>query len=54
MLGTKQEAQGALLHEFSIEDHVSQDYLQRSTDRFEDLSGIREAPLDLQALCLQL
>ncbi len=42
MLGPKQEAQGALFYEFSIEDHVRQDHLLRSIDRFVDLSGIRQ------------
>ncbi len=41
MLGPKQEAQGALFYEFSIEGHVPQDHLLRSIDRFVDLSGIR-------------
>ncbi len=41
MLGPKQEAQGALFYEFSIEDHIPQDHLLRSIDRFVDLSGIR-------------
>ena len=34
MLGPKQEAQGALFYEFSIDDHVPQDHLLRSIDRF--------------------
>lgn len=42
MLGPKQEAQGALFYEFSIEDHVPEDHLLRSIDRFVDLSGIRQ------------
>ena len=42
MLGPKQEAQGALFYEFSIEDHVPQDHLLRSIDRFVDLSSIRQ------------
>ena len=42
MLGPKQEAQGALFYEFSIDDHVPQDHLLRSVDRFVDLSGIRQ------------
>jgi len=29
MMGPKQEAQAALFHEFSLEDHVSQDHLLR-------------------------
>ena len=41
MLGPKQEAQGALFYEFSIDDHVSQDHLLRSIDRFVDSSSIR-------------
>jgi len=44
MLGPKQEAQGALFYEFSIEDHVPQDHLLRSINRFVDLSGIRQHP----------
>ena len=42
MLGPKQEAQGALFYEFSIEDHVPQDHLLQSIDRFVDLSSIRK------------
>ncbi len=42
MLGPRQEAQGALFYEFSIEDHVPQDHLLRSIDRFVDLSGVRQ------------
>lgn len=42
MLGPKQEAQGALFYEFSIDDHVPQDHLLRSVDQFVDLSGIRQ------------
>lgn len=41
MLGPKQEAQGALFNQFSIDDHVPQDHLLRSIDRFVDLSSIR-------------
>ena len=42
MLGPKQEAQGALFYEFSIDDHVPADHLLRSIDRFVDLSDIRQ------------
>jgi len=42
MLGPRQEAQGALFYEFSIDDHVPQDHLLRSIDRFVDLSDIRQ------------
>jgi len=42
MMGPKQEAQGALFYEFSIEDHVPQDNLLRAIDRFVDLSSIRQ------------
>lgn len=41
MMGPRQEAQGALFYEFSIEDHVPCDHLLRSIDRFVDLDGIR-------------
>ena len=41
MMGPKQEAQAALFYEFSLEDHVPQDHLLRSIDRFVDLNGIR-------------
>jgi len=42
MMGPKQEAQAALFYEFSLEDHVPQDHLLWSIDRFVDLSSIRE------------
>ena len=42
MMGPKQEAQPALFSEFSLEDHVPQDHLLRSIDRFVDLSDIRQ------------
>ncbi len=41
MMGPRQEAQGALFYEFSLEDHVPADHLLRSVDRFVDLSSIR-------------
>ncbi|MEM6323210.1 MAG: IS1182 family transposase [Pseudomonadota bacterium] len=41
MMGPRQEAQAALFCEFSLEDHVPQDHLLRSIDRFVDLSGVR-------------
>ena len=41
MMGPKQEAQAALFYEFSLEDHVPQDHLLRSIDRFVDLTSIR-------------
>ena len=33
-MGPKQEAQAALFYEFSLEEHVPQDHLLRSIDRF--------------------
>jgi hypothetical protein len=39
MLGPRQEAQAALFYEFLLEDHVPQDHLLRSIDRFVDLSS---------------
>lgn len=41
MVGPKQEAQGALFYEFSLEDHVPLDHLLRSIDCFVDLEGLR-------------
>ena len=41
MMGPRQEAQAALFYEFSLEEHVPQDHLLRSIDRFADLNGIR-------------
>jgi len=41
MMGPKQEAQNALFYDFNIEDHVPQNHLLRSIDRFVDLSGVR-------------
>lgn len=41
MLGSRQEAEAALFYEFSLEEHVPQDHLLRSIDRFVDLSSIR-------------
>jgi len=42
MMGPRQEAQAALFYEFCLEDHVPQDHLLRSIDRFVDLGGIRQ------------
>ena len=42
MMGPRQEAQAALFYEFCLEDHVPQDHLLRSIDRFVDLSDIRQ------------
>ena len=41
MIGPKQEAWAVLFSEFSLEDHVPQDHLLRSIDRFVDLSSVR-------------
>jgi len=41
MMGARQQAQGALFYEFSLEDHVPEDHLLRRIDRFVDLGGIR-------------
>jgi transposase len=41
MLGPRQQAQAALFYEFSLEDHVPQNHLLRSIDRFVDLRSIR-------------
>lgn len=42
MMGPRQESQAALFYEFCLEDHVPQDHLLRSIDRFVDLSDIRQ------------
>jgi hypothetical protein len=42
MMGPKQEAQAALFYEFSLDEHVAQDHLLRSIDRFVDLDDIRQ------------
>lgn len=42
MMGSRQEAQGALFYEFSIEAHVPPDHMLRSVDQFVDLGGIRQ------------
>ena len=41
MMGPRQEAQGALFYEFSLEDHVPAEHLLRSVDRLVDLSSVR-------------
>jgi transposase len=41
MMGPRQVAQSALFYEFSIENHVPQDHLLRSIDRFVDLADVR-------------
>lgn len=41
MRGPVQEAQAALFYEFSLEDHVPDDHLLRTIDRFVDLAHIR-------------
>lgn len=40
-MGPRQEVQAALFYEFSLEDHVPQDHLLRSIDRFVELSSSR-------------
>jgi len=42
MMGHRQVEQAALFYEFSLERHVPADHLLRSTDRFVDLSQIRQ------------
>jgi len=42
MMGERAVMQEALFYSFSLEDHVPQDHLLRSIDRFVDLGGIRE------------
>ena len=42
MMGERSVMQGSLFYGFNLEDHVPQDHLLRSIDRFVDLGGIRE------------
>lgn len=42
MMGPRQEAQGALFYDFSVEDHVPAEHLVRAIDRFIDLGDVRE------------
>lgn len=42
MLGPRQEFQAALFYEFNLEDHVPEDHLLRSIDRFVDLGDMRK------------
>jgi len=41
MMGPAQEVQAILFYEVSLEDHVPQDHLLRSIDRFIDLCTLR-------------
>jgi hypothetical protein len=43
-MGPRQVEQGALFYNVSIDAHVPADHLQRSMDRFVDLSELRRAP----------
>ena len=42
MMGPVQESQAAFFYEFSLEDHVPDDHLLRTIDRFVDLTGLRQ------------
>ncbi len=42
MMGPRKETQTALFYEFCLEDHVPNDHLLRSIDRFVDLGDIRK------------
>ena len=42
VMSPRQEAQSALIYEFSIEDHVPNDHVLRAIDGVIDLSGVRE------------
>nr|WP_324292820.1 transposase [uncultured Cohaesibacter sp.] len=41
MMGNQSGGQASLFYEFNLEDHVPQDHLLRSIDRFIDLANIR-------------
>ncbi len=40
MIGPRQKSQVASFYGFTLEDHVPQDYLRHSIDRFVDLGSI--------------
>ena len=40
MMGPRQQPQGALFYDFSLEDHVPQDHLLRAIDRFVERNAI--------------
>lgn len=42
MMGERMVEQEALFYSFSLEQHVPDDHLLRSIDRFVDLSRVRE------------
>lgn len=42
MLGPRQEAQGALFYDFSIEGHIPSDHFLRAIDGIINLSGVRQ------------
>lgn len=42
MMGERTVMQETLFYSFRIEDHVPEDHLLRSIDRFVDLTSIRE------------
>jgi hypothetical protein len=42
MMGERTVMQKAPFHSFSLERHLPDDHLLRRTDRFADLSGLRE------------
>jgi site-specific recombinase XerC len=47
MMGERTVMQGSLFYGFSLEDHVPEDHLLRSTGRFVELSGTRAVQLYL-------
>src|SRR5579862_3829417 len=42
MMGERRVRQDALFYEFSLEDHVPEEHLLRSIDRFVELDGLRQ------------
>lgn len=56
MMKPRQEAQGALFYEFSIEDHVPQDHMLRAIGRFVDQAGhpVGRPSVDLELMMRML
>lgn len=42
MMGSRQEAQGALLYEFSIDAYAPPNHMLRSVARFVELASVRQ------------
>ena len=53
MMGQRQEAQSALFHDFSIEDHIPADHVLRAIDGVIDLSSVRTHLGSIEVSCFR-